>query len=317
MDLSLVIPCYNEEDNVERFFEATESAFSGKGITIEYVYVNDGSEDNTRRNLKKLFESNPRSNITVVNFSRNFGKEAAIFAGLKNATGKFTCVIDADLQQRPETALEMYNLLVQSKEYDCVCAYQKERSEGKAISAVKSVFYKLINATSEIEFKNGASDFRMFNENVKDAVLSLGEYHRFSKGIFSWVGFNVLYMEYKADERASGTTKWSLIKLIKYAISGLLAFSTAPLKLSIWIGSGATVFSIIYFIITVIRKIAKDINVDGFTQIVILITFFSGVLLFSVGIIGEYIAKIYQQVKNRPIYIEDEVLKRERNKFEI
>lgn len=317
MDLSLVIPCYNEEDNVERFFEATESAFSGKGITIEYVYVNDGSEDNTRRNLKKLFESNPRSNITVVNFSRNFGKEAAIFAGLKNATGKFTCVIDADLQQRPETALEMYNLLVQSKEYDCVCAYQRERNEGKAISAIKSAFYKLINATSEIEFKNGASDFRMFNKNVKDAVLSIGEYHRFSKGIFSWVGFNVLYMEYKADERASGTTKWSLIKLIKYAISGLLAFSTAPLKLSIWIGSGATVFSIIYFIITVIRKIAKDINVDGFTQIVILITFFSGVLLFSVGIIGEYIAKIYQQVKNRPIYIEDEVLKRERNKFEL
>lgn len=310
MNLSFIIPCYNEEGNIEKFYEETEKVFSGKGIKYEYIFINDGSTDSTKEKLKSLFESKPFSNITVVNFSRNFGKEAGIYAGLKNACGDYICIIDADLQQRPETAMKMFRHMAENPECDCVCAFQKQRHENKIISFLKSVYYKSINALAETEFKNGASDFRIFKARVKDAVLSLGEYHRFSKGLFSWVGFNVDYMEYEADKRNSGSTKWSLGKLFKYGMSGILAFSTAPLKLSIYIGTAATLFSVIYTIITLIRKITADISVDGFTQIVILITFFSGVLLFTVGIIGEYIARIYQQSKNRPIYIEDEVWKR-------
>lgn len=310
MDLSLIIPCYNEEGNVEKFFEEGEKVFQKTGIKYEYIFVNDGSSDKTKEKLSALYNGNPQSNITVINFSRNFGKESAIYAGLQSAEGSYICLIDADLQQRPETALEMLKIITQNNDYDVVCAYQAQRSEGKAISKVKSAFYSIINKMAEIEFKNGASDFRLFKASVKDAILSLGEYHRFSKGIFSWVGFNVYYMEYTADERNSGETKWSLTKLIKYALTGIIAFSTAPLKLSIYIGSAATVFSIVYLIVTIIRKLTSNISVDGFTQLVILISFFSGVLLFTVGIIGEYIAKIYQQVKNRPIYIASEILKR-------
>lgn len=310
MDLSLVIPCYNEEGNVKKFYEEAEKAFSSSGVRLEYVFVNDGSSDKTGERLKELFETERSGNITVISFSRNFGKESAIYAGLQHASGDYMCVIDADLQQQPSVALEMYNTIISNPELDCVCAYQKTRGEGKGMSAVKSAFYKIINKMAEIEFKDGASDFRLFNKKVRDAVLSLGEYHRFSKGIFSWVGFNVHYMEYKAEERNSGKTKWSLTKLIRYAISGIIAFSTAPLKLSIYIGSAATAFSLVYLVITVIRKLTSHISVDGFTQLVILISFFSGVLLFTVGIIGEYIAKIYQQVKNRPIYIATEILKR-------
>lgn len=310
MNLSLIIPCYNEEGNVKKFYEETEKAFSQSGVKLEYIFVNDGSTDKTGEMLGELFRTEYSSNITVVTFSRNFGKEAAIYAGLQHADGDFMCVIDADLQQQPSVALEMYKTIIANPEIDCVCAYQNTRSEGRGMSAVKSAFYRIINKMAEIEFKDGASDFRLFNKKVRDAVLSLGEYHRFSKGIFSWVGFNVHYMEYKAEERNSGKTKWSFGKLLKYAFSGIIAFSTAPLKLSTYIGSAATAFSVIYLIITVIRKLTSHINVDGFTQLVILISFFSGVLLFTVGIIGEYIAKIYQQVKNRPIYIAKDIQKR-------
>ena len=178
------------------------------------------------------------------------------------------------------------------------------------MSGCKLAFYKLINKVAEIEFKSGASDFRFFKAKVKDAILLMPEYHRFSKGIFSWVGFRVDYMEYEADERNAGESKWSPFKLFKYAISGIIAFSTAPLHISTIVGSLATVFSIIYFFVTLIRKLTYNINVDGFTQLALIITFFSGILLFTIGIIGEYISRIYQQVKNRPIYIADEILKK-------
>ncbi|MBR2278105.1 MAG: glycosyltransferase family 2 protein [Eubacterium sp.] len=310
MDLSFVIPCYNEQGNVEKFFDESEKVFALSGIKYEYVFVNDGSSDKTGEALKSLFETHVSKNISIIDFSRNFGKESAIYAGLQHASGKYICIIDADLQQRPETALDMYKFITSNRDFDCVCAYQNVRKEGKIMSGMKALFYKLMNTLAETEFKNGASDFRLFNTKVRDAILSLGEYHRFSKGIFSWVGFNVHYMEYRADERNSGETKWSFGKLVRYAISGIIAFSTAPLKLAIYIGTGATIFSLIYLIVTVIRKLTSHINVDGFTQLVILITFFAGITLVILGIIGEYIAKIYQQVKNRPIYIAKDVMKR-------
>lgn len=310
MDLSLIIPCYNEQGNVEKFFTESENVFAESDISYEYIFVNDGSSDSTLERLRGLFNDNPDKNISVISFSRNFGKESAIYAGLNNCIGDTVCLIDADLQQRPETALKMYKILTSNPDCDCVCAYQSTRRENRAISSLKHCFYAVMNKIVETEIKDGASDFRLFNKKVKDAVLSMGEYHRFSKGIFSWVGFNVEFIEYEADERNDGKSKWSLSKLFKYAISGIIAFSTAPLKFAAYIGFISTAVSVIYAIITLIRKFTSDITVDGFTQLVILITFFSGVLLFTVGIIGEYIAKIYQQVKNRPIYIASEILKR-------
>lgn len=311
LDFSLVIPCYNEQDNVESFFNETEKAFKNEGISYEYVFVNDGSTDKTEQTLKKLFNENPNSNIIIINLSRNFGKEAAIYAGLNNCNGDAICLIDADLQQRPDIALEMYKILKANNEFECVCAYQKTRREGRLMSGSKAMFYKLINLACDIPFKNGASDFRVFDSKVKDAIVSLPEYHRFSKGIFSWVGFNTYYYEYEADERNAGETKWSFIKLLKYALSGIIAFSTAPLALATYLGGISTLFSIVYFIVTLIRYFTSNIKVDGFTQQVILISFFGGTILFTLGIIGEYIAKIYQQVKNRPVYIAKEIIKKD------
>lgn len=310
MDFSLIIPCYNEEETVEQFFEEAEKVLCDKGITYEYIFVNDGSSDSTELKLRNLYNNHPDKNIVVINFSRNFGKESAIFAGLKNSSGNAVCLIDADLQQLPQTAYEMYNILVQNDDLDCVCAYQTKRKEGKLIGSLKSLFYKIMNKMIETEFKNGASDFRVFTSKVRDAILSLGEYHRFSKGIFSWVGFNTEYIEYEANERNGGSTKWSVMKLFKYALNGIVAFSIAPLKLSTYLGFLSTGFSIIYFIVTIIRKLTSNIHVDGFTQMVILIAFFGGMILFTLGILGEYVAKIYQQTKNRPIYIAKEILKR-------
>lgn len=310
MDFSLIIPCYNEEGNIEAFFNEAEKVLDLAPISYEYVFVNDGSTDSTQQRLKELFEKHPNKSITVINFSRNFGKESAIFAGLKNSTGKAVCLIDADLQQHPKTAYQMYRTLVANPELDCVCAYQSKRNESKLISGIKSLYYKITNSMVETEFKNGASDFRVFTSKVKDAILSLGEYHRFSKGIFSWVGFNTEYVEYEADERNDGATKWSFGRLVKYGIGGIMAFSTAPLKLSAYIGGAATIFSVVYFIVTLIRKFTHNINVDGFTQLVILLTFFGGLILTTLGIIGSYIAKIYEQSKHRPVYIAKEILTR-------
>ncbi len=312
MDISLIVPCYNEEGNIEPFFYETEKVFKNSGYSYEYIFINDGSTDSTKQKLKSLFESNSSSNITVVSFSRNFGKESAIFAGLKNAVGDNICLIDADLQQRPETAMQMYKILENNPELDCVCAYQGQRKEGEVTSALKSAFYGVINKISETKFENGASDFRFFKAKVKDAMLQLGEYHRFSKGIFSWVGFNVHYMEYEAEERNSGESKWGLWKLFKYAMSGIMAFSTAPLKIATFIGLGSVGVSVVYSIFTLVRKILGQIDVSGFTQIILLLTFFCGIILVILGIIGEYIAKIYQQVKNRPVYIVDEIIKRDK-----
>lgn len=315
MDFSLIVPCYNEEGNLEKFYEEAEKVFSNANIEYEYVFINDGSTDNSEKILKKIYNEHPNKNITIVNFSRNFGKESAIFAGLKNSEGDAVCLIDADLQQLPQTAFDMYKVLVSNPELDCVCAYQSQRRESKAMATMKSLFYKVMNSMVETNFKNGASDFRVFRTSVKEAVLSLGEFHRFSKGIFSWIGFNTEYIEYEACERNSGETKWGFKNLLKYAFTGIIAFSTAPLQLSTYLGVIATIFSFIYFVVTIIRKLTLNIHVDGFAQLVILISFFGGVILITVGTIGIYIAKIYQQVKNRPIYVAKEILKRDKKDF--
>lgn len=303
ISLSLVVPCYNEQDNVGIFFDEVSRVFDGKVSDYEFVFVNDGSSDNTYGNLNKIYDGNPSANIQVLHFSRNFGKEAAIYAGLSHARGDYVCIIDADLQQRPEVVLQMLDEITADKTVDCVAAYQQERSEGKAISKLKSAFYKVISRMSDIEFKDGASDFRLLKRSMVDAVLQMTEYHRFSKGIFSWVGFNTKYIPYTAQARETGSTKWSTGKLLKYAIDGIISFSTIPLKLSTIVGFFSAAAAIIYLIVVVIQKLAFGIDVPGYATIVVLLLLIGGIQLFFLGVLGEYLSKIYLQVKQRPIYI--------------
>lgn len=303
IDLSLIVPCYNEEGNVHMFFDEVNKVFSGRDFSYEFVFVDDGSKDKTYLELKKIYDSNPASHIQVISFSRNFGKESAIYAGLSNAKGQTACIIDADLQQRPEVVLQMIDVMKQDDTVDCVTAFQQERKENKAMSGVKSLFYKAINKISDIDFKNGASDFRLFKRNVIDAILQMPEYHRFSKGLFSWVGFNTVYIPYNVEERANGESKWSVGKLIKYAIDGIISFSTFPLKLSTFVGIFSSILSIIYLIVVIIQKLAFGINVPGYATIVVLVLLIGGIQLFCLGILGEYLSKIYLEVKNRPVYL--------------
>lgn len=312
MKLSFVVPCYNESGNVKPFIDEIYANFP---ITKEYevVFVNDGSADDTFERLKEIKHTSP-CNIKIVNFSRNFGKESAMYAGLQNACGDLVSIIDADLQQDPAIVKKMVEILDANPEVDCVCACQEDRNEGKFTAMCKNAFYKIADKFTEISFENGASDFRTFRKSVRNALLSMVEYHRFSKGLFSWVGFNTVYIPYTAKERQSGKSSFNFIKLLKYAFEGMIAFSTAPLKFASVLGSVATVFSIIYAIVTIVRKLVSNINVDGFTQLVIIITFIGGIQLFTIGIIGEYLARNYIQSKHRPIYIAKNIISYEDEK---
>lgn len=303
MKLSLVVPCYNEEANVKRFFDEVNRVFESKVPDFEFVFVNDGSKDGTYSELKKLYKENKASNIQVLTFSRNFGKEAAIYAGLSNAKGDMVCIIDADLQQRPEVVLEMLDEMEKDECLDCVAAFQENRKESKTLSGLKSAFYKVINKITDVDFVNGASDFRLLKRTMVDAILEMTEYHRFSKGIFSWVGFNTKYIPYTVEERQFGETKWSYGKLFKYAFDGIISFSTFPLKLATGVGLATAFASIIYLIVVILQKLICGIDVPGYATIVVLVLFLGGMQLFCLGILGEYLSKIYVQVKNRPIYI--------------
>lgn len=307
MKLSLVIPCYNEEENVKEFYRCVKGCFDGKIDTedYEFVFVDDGSRDNTLSELRELSAAKA-GNIKVISFSRNFGKESAIYAGMTRAAGDNVCIIDADLQQRPEVVLRMMEILESKPELDCVAAYQEKRKEGKGISLAKTLFYKLIDKMAEVEFVNGASDFRLMKRTMVNAVLNMTEYHRFSKGIFSWVGFNTEYIPYEVAEREHGESKWNTGKLIKYALDGIVAFTTAPLKIAIGIGFGFSFLSMLYLVVVVVQKLFFGIDVPGYATIIVLILLLGGLILFCLGIIGEYVAKIYVQVKNRPIFIERE-----------
>ena len=312
MKVSFIVPCYNEAGNIITFASKIDEIFEKK-YNYEIIFINDGSKDSTLNELKKLI-NNSNQNITIIDFSRNFGKEAGIYAGLKAAKGEYVNIIDADLQQNPKYSLKMIEFLEKNPEYDIVAAYQEERIENKFISFVKKTFYKLINKMSEIEFKNGASDFRMFRKKVVNSILEVTEYYRFSKGIFSWVGYNVYYMPYKVEERKSGTTKWSFYKLFKYAINGIISFSTYPLRISTVLGLFFSLLSIIYLITVIIQKIFFQINVEGYATIVTLILLLGGIQLLCIGIIGEYLARTYVEVKKRPIYLIKNVISNKGNK---
>jgi len=315
MKVTLVVPCYNEESNVGLIYKVTEKAFSDKNFEYDMVFVNDGSKDNTYAVLKKIFKEHPE-HVSVVNLSRNFGKEAAILAGLKRASGDYITIIDADLQQRPEIVVDMVNYLEEHEEYDVVAAYQEHRIEGKLMSGVKKLFYLLINKVCDIEFYAGASDFRTFRRTVAEALINMPEYHRFSKGLFSWIGFNTYYLPYVAEERNAGETKWSVKKLIKYALEGFMSFTTMPLRFATYLGMLVSLCAVIYMIFVIVKTLAFGEAVPGYPTIVTLILFLSGVQLLILGILGEYLARIYVQGKNRPVYIEKEFLHETEEKTE-
>ncbi len=307
MKLSLVVPCYNEAENVAAFQAAAISAFHGCGYEYELVYVDDGSTDATLHELRKLYNAQ-KCPVKVVSFSRNFGKEAGIYAGLRHASGEYICFIDADLQQRPEIARDMVSILDEKTEIDIVAAYQDRRGESKILSFFKKSFYSIINRLSDVNLKSDASDFRTIRRSVAESILALGEYHRFSKGIFAWVGYKTEFIPYTACERAAGTTKWNFRKLMNYAIDGIIGYSTKPLRIATFLGSLTSFAAIIYLIIVILQKLIAGIDIPGYATIIVLILFLGSMQLFCIGIIGEYVGRTFEQSKERPIYIAKEVL---------
>lgn len=309
MKLSLVVPCYNEEENVELFAEQARSIL--RDIEYEIVFINDGSKDHTIQKLKAIKELQ-KDNIVIINFSRNFGKEAGLYAGLQHASGEYVVIIDADLQQPISVAREMVEFLEANEEYDAVAAYQEERQEGKVLTFFKSAFYGLINKLSDVELYKNASDFRCLRRCVVDAILEMAEYHRFSKGIFAWVGFDTYYRPYQVQKRNAGTTSWSFWKLMNYAIDGMLSFSTKPLRMVTSLGIGTSAIAIIYMVVVILQKLIFGNDVPGYPTIIVLILLLGGIQLTVMGIIGEYLGKIHIEVKNRPIYIAKEIIKGEK-----
>lgn len=307
MKLSLVVPCYNEAENVAAFQSAVISAFAGCGYDYEIVFVNDGSRDATLHNLKKL-HAKQECPVKVISFSRNFGKESGIYAGMEHASGEYISLIDADLQQRPEIVRDMVQILDEKPEIDVVAAYQDRRGEGKILSFFKKSFYNIINHLSDVNLHSDASDFRTFRRSVRDSLLELAEYHRFSKGLFAWVGYDTHFIPYVACERHAGTTKWSFRKLMNYAIEGIIGFSTKPLRYSIYIGSFTAVAAVLYLLWVVMEKIIWGIDIPGYATLIVLILLLGSIQLFCIGIIGEYVGRTFEQSKDRPVYIAKEVL---------
>jgi glycosyltransferase involved in cell wall biosynthesis len=302
MDLSLVVPCYNEEANLPMFFTHATDVFDAAGIQYEFVFIDDGSTDRTERVLRDFTWLH--ENVKVVCFSRNFGKESAIYAGLEHATGEAICIIDADLQQDPATALEMYRVLMENPNADCVAAVQTERKEGVLLRWLKRRFYAIFRHVSNGRSIPDASDFRVFRHAVGQALLKMPEYYRFSKGLFAWVGFNTVEFPYSPAERHSGKTKWSTHELFSYAINGITSFTTFPLTVATYIGFFASLGSLIYLIVVLLEKLIMDIPVPGYPTLVSLILLLGGLQLFVLGIMGVYLGRDYIEGKRRPIYIE-------------
>ena len=302
MKLSLIAPCFNEAENVRPFQEAVMADFDGCGYDYEIIFVNDGSHDATLHNLKKIFAAQ-NCPVKVISLSRNFGKEAAIYAGLHHADGEYIALIDADLQQRPRIVRDMVNILDDNEQYDVVAAYQDRRGEGKVLSFFKKSFYAIINELSNVTLQPDASDFRTFRRSVRDSLLELGEYHRFSKGLFAWVGYDTCFIPYTAEQRHSGISKWSFRKLFNYAIDGIIGFSTRPLRIASHLGMYTALVAVLYLLVVVIEKIFWGIDIPGYATMIVVTLLLGGIQLLCIGIIGEYVGRTFEQTKDRPIYI--------------
>lgn len=300
MTISVVIPCFNEEDSIPFFYSEMERIQIEMKKKFEYIFINDGSTDNTLSVLRRLNASNP--NVHYLSFSRNFGKEAALYAGLQRATGDYVTVMDADLQDPPELLIEMYAKIQEG--YDVVGTRRADRKGEPPIrSFFAKAFYWLINKISDTEMVDGARDFRLMTRQVVDAILEFKEVNRFSKGLFSWVGFDVAYVSYENRERVAGETSWSFWKLLNYSLDGFINFSEVPLKLATWAGTFSFLISLVGIFFVVIRKLTIGGSVAGWASLVSIILFIGGIQLLALGIIGNYISKIFLETKKRPVYI--------------
>lgn len=306
--ISIIVPCYNEEKMIELFYlESTKITNEIKNYSFEYILINDGSKDTTIETLRRLAKK--YEDIKYFSFSRNFGKEAAILAGLRNCDGDYAIIMDADLQHPPRLIKDMIEKIEEG--YDSVSTKRVDRcGESKFRSLFSKLFFKFLNKISDIPIVEGATDFRIMSRQMIDSVLELSEYHRFSKGIFEWVGYDTYWLEYISEDRVLGETKWSYLSLFKYAIEGIVSFSTAPLRLSSILGGIISAFSFLYFMLTLLRTLIFGKDLPGYASTICLITFIGGIQLVALGIIGEYLARTYIQVKDRPNYIIKETNKK-------
>ncbi len=300
--ISIVVPCYNEQEALPLFYEEIcKIADKMKKVEFEFLFVDDGSHDETLSICRNFAKKDRR--IRYISFSRNFGKEAAIYAGLEHTTGDYVATMDADLQDPPYLLIEMYDL-IQKEDYDCVGTRRVTRKGEPPIrSFFARCFYKLINKLSKVEMVDGARDFRLMTRQMVDAILSMKEYNRYSKGLFSFVGFKTKWLEYENVERVAGTTKWSFWKLLMYAMDGIIAFSTAPLSIAVFVGILFCVVSFIMILVIVVKTLCFGDPVGGWPSMVCIMFFLSGIQLFCMGVMGAYLSKTYLETKNRPIYI--------------
>lgn len=300
--ISLIIPCYNEQEALPYFYKSVcEIASQMKEQEFEFIFVNDGSKDNTLNVVKKMCVEDNR--VKYISFSRNFGKESAMYAGLTSATGGYVAIMDADMQDPPSLLPEMYSY-VSSGEYDSVATRRVTRDGEPPIrSFFARMFYKIINKMSKTDIVDGARDFRLMNRKMVDAIISMGEYNRFSKGIFGWVGFNTKWLPYVNVERVAGETKWSFWKLFLYSLEGIVAFTTAPLAISSVLGFAFCLLAFIFMILIIIRTLIWGDPVGGWPSLVSITLFIGGIQLFCIGILGQYLSKTYLETKKRPIYI--------------
>lgn len=301
MKVSLIVPCYNEQEVLPIFYEEIKNVMNSLAYDYEIIFINDGSKDQTLKILKEL--AGKDENVFYISFSRNFGKEAAMYAGFCNVTGDYIAVMDADMQDPPSLLPQMLKIL-ESGEYDSVATRRTTRKGEPVIrSWFARLFYKLINKISDADVVDGARDFRLMKREMVDAIVKMGEYNRFSKGIFGWIGYKTYWISYENVNRVAGETKWNFWKLFKYAIDGVINFSQVPLSLASWFGIIMTIISFLTIIFIVVRKLMFGDPVAGWASIICVVTFIGGVQLFCMGIMGQYIAKTYIEVKERPHYI--------------
>lgn len=301
--ISVVVPCYNEEPTISLFYDEITKVSENMEVNFEYIFVDDGSKDKTMEILKELANKDKR--VKYIKLSRNFGKEGAMLAGLKLSTGDYVTIMDADLQDPPKLLPKMLAILKDQKEdYDCVGTRRVTRKGEPPIrSFFARMFYKIINKMSKVEMVDGARDYRLMTRQVVNSILELNEYNRYSKGLFQFVGFNTKWLEYENVERVAGETKWSFWKLFKYAIEGIVSFTTAPLTMSVTIGLLFCFIAFVMIIFIIVKTLVYGDPVAGWPSLACIIIFASGVQLFSLGILGEYLSKTYLEVKNRPVYI--------------
>ncbi|MBQ7816619.1 MAG: glycosyltransferase family 2 protein [Oscillospiraceae bacterium] len=303
--IQIIVPCYNEQDCVNLFYdEVCRATADMTNCEVSFLFVDDGSRDNTLKLLKELAEKHGDEKVKYISFSRNFGKESAIFAGLAKADADFVVLMDADLQHPPYLIKDMYKKITEEG-YDCCGARRVSRKgEPKIRSFFSHKFYAVMKKIAGLDMVPGGSDYRMMTIQVAKAAISMQEKERFTKGILSWIGFNTYWLEYENVERVAGTTKWSFFGLVKYAVNGILSFATTPLRFAIYLGLVIDIGAVIYAISVFIAALNPNSARTGYATMVILLAFFSGIIILLLGVIGEYLSRIYLEVKNRPIFIE-------------